>query len=154
MRLWHQVLIPYIDNKRLYAQHRECCALRGKGWGRKHATVDYVFKYDLSHLFQYHVLVMNEIARRNKCENLDLTWLNRLYRGKNLPESSLDEVGTYIHGLLMSESGKFFEPMIYAEHDDRYLKECLLNLKAKGAELVNGKTIDGLLIELDLKGVK
>ena len=31
MRLWHQVLIPYIDNKHLYAQHRECCALRAKG---------------------------------------------------------------------------------------------------------------------------
>lgn len=43
--------------------------------------------------------------------------------------------------------------LIYAEHDDRYLKECLLNLKSKDSELVNGKTIDEMLLELDLKGI-
>ena len=43
MRLWHQALIPKLPRPQLLGQHRECCALRGNGWGKKHATVDYVF---------------------------------------------------------------------------------------------------------------
>ena len=39
MRLWHEELIPYLSNQRLSNQHRECCALRGLGWGRKHKTI-------------------------------------------------------------------------------------------------------------------
>ena len=31
MRLWHQALIPYLPRQQLLGQHRECCALRGKG---------------------------------------------------------------------------------------------------------------------------
>lgn len=46
MRLWHEKLIPYLDRQRLLGQHRECAALRGKGWGKKHATVDYAFTHD------------------------------------------------------------------------------------------------------------
>ena len=42
MRLWHQALISKLPRQQLLVQHRECCALRGKGWQRKHATVNYV----------------------------------------------------------------------------------------------------------------
>ena len=45
MRLWHETLISQLPRPQLLGQHRECCALRGNGWGRKHATVDYVFTY-------------------------------------------------------------------------------------------------------------
>lgn len=145
MRLWHQALIPYLDTKRLLGQHRECCALRGKGWGRKHATVDYVFKYDLAHLYAYHLLVMDEIADRfNNYDNLESQWFNRLYRGKNMQMASVVQAGAWVHDK---------DTIIYPEHDDKYLKDCLLNLKSKGAELTNGKTIEQMLIELDLKDV-
>ncbi len=40
MRLWHYQLIPHLPCQQLLGQHRECCALRGKGWGKKHATVN------------------------------------------------------------------------------------------------------------------
>ena len=43
MRLWHEKLISKLPRQQLLGQHRECCALRGNGWGKKHATVDYVF---------------------------------------------------------------------------------------------------------------
>ena len=101
---------------------------KGKGWGRKHATVDYVFKYDLAHLYAYHRIVIHEISHRVKYFNIDSAWYRRTYRGKNLPEASLTEVGIYLYHV---------GELIYDEHDDRYLKECLLNLKLKGAELVN-----------------
>ena len=43
MRLWHEKIISLLPKSQLLGQHRECCALRGNGWKRKHKTVDYVF---------------------------------------------------------------------------------------------------------------
>lgn len=148
MRLWHQSLIPYLDNKRLLGQHRECCALRGKGWGKKHSVVDYVFKYDLAHLYEYHTVVIAEMMKRNYL--VDPKWYNRTYRGQKLPESSLSEVGIFVEKIKVL-NGKSRLCTIYPEHDDKYLRECLLNLKSKGAELTNGKTIEEMLVNLDLK---
>ena len=143
MRLWHQSLIHYLDDKRLLGQHRECCALRGKGWGRKHSTVDYVFNYEPAYLYCYHMLVLHEMHGYRHF-NVDSRWYNRLYRGHHMPKyNSLLAAGSYYY----SNN----DVTIYNEHNDKYLRECLLNLKAKGAELVNGKTIEEMLIELDLK---
>ena len=64
MRLWHQELIAKLPRQQLLGQHRECCALRGKGWQRKHATVNYVFDYSPYRLFKYHELIMQEMAKR------------------------------------------------------------------------------------------
>ena len=147
MRLWHQALVPYLDKKRLLGQHRECCALRGKGWGKKHSVVNYVFKYGLDHLYSYHCLVMQEMARQFNA-NIDAKWYNRLYRGKNLPEATLGDVGLFVYGDDCGENST-----IYPEHTDKYLLECLLNLKSKGAELVNGESIAHMIVELNLKGI-
>lgn len=121
MRLWHQSLIHYLPRQQLLGQHRECCALRGKGWGKKHSVVDYVFKYDLAHLYEYHLWVMHEMILRNY--RIYVAWYNRSYRGKNIPKAKiLSEIGTYV-----CHNGE----IIYPEHDDKYLKDCLLNLKSK-----------------------
>lgn len=61
MRLWHQSLISKLPRQQLLGQHRECCALRGKGWGKKHRTVDYVFKHSPEKLVAYHFMVMFEM---------------------------------------------------------------------------------------------
>lgn len=64
MRLWHQDLIPLLPRQQLLGQHRECCALRGKGWGKKHSVVDYVFTHPISMLEDYHQAVMQEMESR------------------------------------------------------------------------------------------
>ena len=64
MRLWHQDLIPKLPRPQLLGQHRECCALRGNGWGKKHATVNYVFDYSPYRLYAYHRLIMEEMTAR------------------------------------------------------------------------------------------
>ena len=56
MRFWHEILIAQLPRPQLLGQHRECCALRGNGWGRKHATVDYVFTHSPYRLYAYHDL--------------------------------------------------------------------------------------------------
>lgn len=120
MRLWHQSLITRLPRQQLLGQHRECCALRGKGWGKNHATVNYVFSHDPYKLYQYHCLVMDEMEKRTYKPNL--TWRNPAYRGQ---QTSAYPTVTEI---------KITTP-IYPEHDATYLKECLLNLKSKGIPL-------------------
>lgn len=120
MRLWHESIITKLPRQQLLGQHRECCALRGNGWGKKHATVDYVFTYSPYKLYQYHMLVINEMKRRGY--NIDQMWENPSYRGKKCPpfENMTDHQETY-------------SP--YEEHDNDYLKECIDNLAKKGIQI-------------------
>lgn len=120
MRLWHEDLIKDLPRQQLLGQHRECCALRGAGWGKKHATVDYVFTHPFYKLYQYHLLIMDEMESRGY--QPDPKWRQVNYRGKQLPlEDSVSEV-------------PLTHP-IYPEHNDDYLRECLENLAEKGIEL-------------------
>jgi uncharacterized protein (TIGR02328 family) len=122
MRLWHQDLIPYLPRQQLLGQHRECAALRGNGWGKKHAIVDYVFKYHPSHLIAYHFLIMNEMQRRGY--KVDKNWYLTYYRGKSC-DGWIHTCKTAVTTMVE------YNYKIYPEHDDKYLQECLLNLKNK-----------------------
>ena len=120
MRLWHQTLIPYLPRQQLLGQHWECCALRGGGWGKKHATVQYVFKYSPYKLFHYHYLVMDEMARRGY--QVTPAWRVATYRGKTLPAyDNLPPIAS--------------TNPLYPEHDTDYLQACLINLRHKGIDL-------------------
>ena len=130
MRLWHQKLLPYLDRQRLLSQHRECCALRGKGWGKKHATVDYVFTHDFSYLVAYHYLVMDEMTRRGY--NHDNNWEDIDYRGLSLP---YEKEHTSITLFKLERDASQKEHIIYPEHNDDYLCECINLLKEKNAPI-------------------
>ena len=117
MRLWHQDLIAKLPRQQLLGQHRECCALRGKGWQRKHATVNYCFDYSPYRLFKYHELIMQEMTKRGY--RVSPEWLDKEYRGKQMPA----------YDKLEAEE---LPAIIYPEHDAAYLQECLDNLKQKG----------------------
>lgn len=134
MRLWHETLIPQLPRQQLLGQHRECCALRGKGWGKPHKTVDYVFQYGPVRLFYYHCKVMEEMKLRGY--QVDERWRNALYRGKNC--SKFDERDFYAgdHWFMTSE-----KQLIYPEHDRQYLYDCIDNLHYKGVYL-NSNDVD------------
>lgn len=125
MRLWHQDLISVLPRQQLLGQHRECCALRGKGWGKKHATVDYVFSHSPYKLFQYHQLIMAEMTARGY--RVSKEWLDPLYRGKITPA----------YTVLQTEPDQI---PLYPEHDQAYLQECLENLRAKGIALAEAQS--------------
>ena len=116
MRLWHVSLIKYLPRQQLLGQHRECCALRGKGWGKPHATVNYVFKYSPSMLYQFHLLVMKEMEQRGYHANK--IWMDYHYRGKKLGYADYNTMGKSLEK--------------YPEHDTKYLTECIDNLREKG----------------------
>ncbi|WP_413628230.1 TIGR02328 family protein [Fructilactobacillus vespulae] len=120
MRLWHEQLIDKLPRQQLLGQHRELAALRGNGWGKKHATVDYVFQYSPYKLFQFHQLVMKEMQSRGY--KPDSKWQDPCYRGKTVPAyEQLTPVA--------------LTKPIYPEHNAEYLKECLDNLAGKGIEI-------------------
>lgn len=121
MRLWHEDLIKKLPRQQLLGQHRECAALRGKGWGKKHATVDYVFRHPPYKLYLYHMKIIKEMKRRGY-QN-DPLWEDPYYRGKvSEPhtDKTLDKEDT---------------DAIYPEHDEEYLEECINNLREKGIDL-------------------
>ena len=74
MRLWHEELISELPRQQLLGQHRECCALRGNGWGNK-----------------YHELIMEEMENRGY--NVSKEWFDKNDRGKVCnPHKNLKEV--------------------------------------------------------------
>lgn len=120
MRLWHEDMIRVLPRQQLLGQHRECAALRGAGWGRKHATVQYVFNYSPYKLYQYHLLVLKEMRKRSY--QPDPKWFDPLYRGKKVaPYDKLPTVP--------------ISKPLYPEHDDDYYQACLQNLEDKGIQL-------------------
>ncbi|WP_430784882.1 TIGR02328 family protein [Virgibacillus flavescens] len=122
MRLWHEKLISELPRQQLLGQHRECCALRGNGWGKPHSTVNYIFQYPPYMLFNYHEKVMNEMESRGY--NVNPLWKDPTYRGLSASNySGIAEMKG--KGLINS----------YPEHTDQYLRECLDNLSEKGIEI-------------------
>ena len=123
MRLWHQKLISKLPMQQLLGQHREVCALRGLGWGRKHSTVDYVFTHPVEWLVAYHWIVIGEMGNRGY--KVDAKWCDALYRGKISND--------YEHLNIKLICELTFQPCnIYPEHDDAYYQECVENLRNKG----------------------
>lgn len=117
MRLWHIDLIPSLPRQQLLGQHRECCALRGLGWGRKHSTVNYVFLYSWEYLYDYHQAVIEEMRVRGYSPNLK--WTVYLYRGKRATALTPDMTSKTRAGTR------------YPEHNDEYKKICIENLSKK-----------------------
>lgn len=129
MRLWHEKLLPYLPRQQLLGQHRECCALRGAGWGKRHATVNYVFDHPKEWLYCYHLKVMLEMFKRGY--HPDLIWLDMSYQGSNMPPIQYTEDNAPD----FDELNKKLESIVYPEHNYRYLKSCIRNLEWKGVTI-------------------
>jgi len=121
MRLWHQRLLSVLPRQQLLGQHRECCALRGAGWMRRHATVNYVFEHPLDDLVKFHWLVIEEMEKRGY--HVQALWKDAGYRGQKVLPATLAVTPT---------KG---DSMIYREHDEAYLLSCLDNLAQKGVRI-------------------
>lgn len=90
MRLWHSKLIPLLDGKRLCDLHMSCCNLRGMGWGKRNASINYLYDDPLGEeaLAVYHYLVLSEMSSRGF--KYDRSWLSLDYCGKRRPARQVD----------------------------------------------------------------
>ena len=126
MRLWHQNLINKLPQKQLCGQWRECAALLGNGWGRKHSIVDYVFTHSESFLVAYSILIFYEMKNRGYNPN------SKMMREQLLKRYSEEEVNKFI---ILGKDIANRKLTIYFVHNEEYLKECLKNLENKGIKI-------------------
>lgn len=122
MRLWHIDLLTKLPQKQLCGQWRECAALMGNGWGRKHSVVNYVFTYPEEYLVAYSIYVMKEMLRRKYHPNHEVIFNSLLKR--HTPADVIT---------IVSKAEKLVEnnSKLFNEHNEDYMMECLLNLKSK-----------------------
>lgn len=125
MRLWHEEMLGKLPRQQLLGQHRECCALRGLGWKKKHSTVQYALNDDFEKLVVYHQRVINEMINRGY--NVDNKWRNLNYRGKIIGYDSN----------ISNKKINFYNSrkIVYDYHNKNYYNECVQNLASKGVFL-------------------
>jgi len=129
MRLWSEQLFGVLCQQHLLGQHREVCALRGKGWGKNHETVDYVFDRDPAYLVEYHLRLMDEMQDRGISPNEK--WRNPFYRGKQLgKDQPFVNVGVYVS---LSEV-----EVVYPEHDTIFTADDIRDLQERSADPDSG----------------
>lgn len=115
IRLWHYKLIPYLPRDMLVSQWRECIAIK-RQWEKgtlKHRLVSYVDDYDKVYFLRYVDMVLQEMDKRN------IKWQKKYY----------DEIFEYCYKTITYTD--YYDGLLYKEHNDRYLKQCLYNLQEK-----------------------
>jgi len=123
MRLWHIDLLSKLPRQQLLGQWRECTALIGNGFGKKHKTVDYVFKYSDKRLMKYASQVYDEMINRGYKPNIECVY-NALIRRYRCDYDTAKELYS-----------NCYNEKNYVEHDDKYMEECIENLKGKGIKI-------------------
>lgn len=116
MRLWHKDLIPYLPDKQLLGQWRECCAIAknivSKGTPN-HILVNKIMEYPIQRFHFYGFLVSVEMQNRGmKC---DFAKFNDYF-----PFNEYNKYKPVLH-----------EALFRGWHNRRYLLQCLCNLQEK-----------------------
>ena len=114
MRLWHKDLIEVLPHKQLVGQWRECCLIAkniSADGTPNHLLVNRIMEYPMSHLYNYGVLVCEEMGRRGyKCDfNKFSHWF------------------TYPHETYQVD----FDDLFVNWHTHRYFWQCFYNLEEK-----------------------
>ena len=111
MRLLHKRLIPYLPNKQLLGQWRECCLIMKNITEKKtpnHILVNRIMDYPIEHFYSYCVLVSLEMA----CRKYNSDW-------------------SKIDGLELFDSVVPYSEVFEGWHNNRYLMQCYYNLQEK-----------------------
>ena len=116
MKLWHYRFFNHLSKQRLQGLHKECCGMRGNGWGTNHYVVNYVWKYNYTALYFYHMFVITKLEEKNV--NINELWKTLIYRGKKIGFVKLKDIPN-------NNLTEFF----FKEHNEEMLKENLHNLK-------------------------
>ncbi len=114
MRLWHYKIIPYLPDRFIIAQWRECVAIK-RQWEKgtlKNKLVTYVMQYDKSYFFNYVMTVVTEMNNRG------IKYKSILYN--EIFEFCKEDLK--IQGDILPS---------YDEHNSRYMIQCYFNLEEK-----------------------
>ena len=109
MRLWHWQLIPYLPRTQLLAQWRELNSIYKKQ--DKHILINYIYGYDVSDLYGYSSMVIEEMTKRG-------------YKIK-----SMDNYINYFKDIIGKVEIK--NEVFKEHHNKQYLEICYFNLEEK-----------------------
>ena len=131
MRLWHNLMIPYLPKQQLLGQWRECCliaSLLAKDHTPNHILVNPVLDYPPEHFEIYCSMVYNTMVKRGMkvtdevCKRLEMdlrAW--RLYLNADLPwDCFIKDFDLKTDIVLFSEC-----------HNQRYFRQCYYNIEEK-----------------------
>ena len=110
MRLWHYKLIPFLPKSQLLAQWRELNSIFKNQ--NKHILINYVYDYPKDYLWEYTMIVVKEMQRRN------------------IAIKSIENADNYFEGIgdIPRMIGYFYT---FEEHNNEYLTICYWNLREK-----------------------
>lgn len=115
MRLWHYKLIPYLPKSQLIGQWRELNSIFKKQ--DNHILINYIYEYPRVNLFNYTILVINEMK-------------NRGYKVKTM--SNFDNYFKNIENDDDLDKGSCFGENPFPKHHNyRYFLQCFYNLQEK-----------------------
>lgn len=141
MRLWHTDLIKYLPKQQLLGQWRELNSIFAKE--DKHILINFVYEYDVEDLFNYSVMIYNEMIKRHFI--LDITRLCRYF----------DEKEFYALGFTGDELDLWSNTKPFKNHmNEEYLKICCWNLYEKYIRGQKGFTDEAIKFIKKQIGVK
>lgn len=121
MRLWHVDMIPFLPDKQLLSQWRECCSIASNLASRgtpNHILVNQVVEYSSNQFKLYCYIVATEFESRGWTISKSV-WnrlMNNIYKATD--EERFNE---------NNNPSKIFEDW----HNDRYFNQCFYNLQEK-----------------------
>lgn len=123
MRLWHYKLIPYLPQKQLIAQWRECCCVAkniATNGTPNHLLVNKILNYSSIHFVYYTNLILEEMKKRGYKinEKSYISFCNHITIGQSWFNHCDD---------IIINSNDLFKNW----HNERYLHQCLMNLQEK-----------------------
>lgn len=145
MRLWHQSLIPWLPDAVLKRLHSDYCCLRAAGRRGRHRGVEYVFDHPWMWLAVYHLRAVDILRGRFPGNINYIPWLTYNYAG---PSEGYLEPDDRLWQAVYAERGEL--ETVYPEHNQSYLKECLLDMKARKIELTGGKSVAEFMLETEI----
>lgn len=123
IRLWHYELIPYLPQKQLVAQWRECCCIAkniATDGTPNHLLVNKVLNYSTIHFIYYTNLILQEMQKRGYKinEKSYISFCNHMTIGCCWFKHT---------DSIINNDNDLFKGW----HNNRYLKQCLYNLQEK-----------------------
>ncbi len=123
IRLWHYKLIPYLPQKQLIAQWRECCCIAkniADNGTPNHILVNEVLNYPTIHFVEYTNMILAEMKNRGYKINGKsyLKFCENICCAKLCFDINAD---------LVIKNDEVFPDW----HNTRYLRQCLYNLQEK-----------------------
>lgn len=116
MKIWSPKILTALPAPLLTALHRDCCRVRGSGWGKATTAGNkWLWNYTIRDFVDYHKIVISEMESRGW--NPDPQWKDEDYRGKYTPPHRY----LWLTHSRIASKKRGFKPPILREFTKKYV---------------------------------